>query len=488
MHKPETNPADRVDLAERARQAHRLFGLRQKEAEVFPFAVDFVRAARDTNFSEDELKVIFSRCLNEPLNSGEMRMLRYLGFEDLVRYISNRPEPRASARAAPPPAPLPPIPEGITVGVLALEDPAITTPVPATSVQPPDLGGKRQRRVSWESPSEGSSSKPAAPTTVLTSPATASVPRPRKKRRRRGVVDPQLAQPPLQPQPSAQPPLQPQPSAQLPLQPQPSAQPPLQPLPSAQPPLQPLPSAQPPLQPLPSAQPPLQPLPSAQPPLQPPVTVSVSSPLPDATAPVSSPLPDAAPPVTAPVSSPLPAAAPPVTAPVSSPLPAAAPPVSPAPSVASSRAPSSCLSAWSPATVSMSSLNSLPYPVSPGSPPSAPLSTPTTSWNPALPPFVPLSQPASITKPAPSKIPTKPARTPRPKPSNTPEPKTPCPPSSTLPGLPHLNIVLPPPPLPCLLFLLCHPNPFVVYSCLPLCIFVMFSWCMSICQSVLSCV
>nr|XP_055043542.1 interferon-induced very large GTPase 1-like [Misgurnus anguillicaudatus] len=96
----------------------------------------------------------------------------------------------------------------------------------------------------------------------------------------------------------------------------------------------------------------------------------------------------------------------------------------------------------------MSSLDSLSYPVSPGSPPSAPLSTPTTPWNPALPPFVPLSQPASPTKPVPSKIPTKPARTPRPKPSTTPEPKTPCPPSSTLPGLPHVNSVLPPPPLP----------------------------------------
>nr|XP_055049642.1 uncharacterized protein LOC129435229 [Misgurnus anguillicaudatus] len=134
----------------------------------------------------------------------------------------------------------------------------------------------------------------------------------------------------------------------------------------------------------------------------------------------------------------------------------------------------------------MSSLDSLPYPVSPGSPSSAPLSSPTTPWNPTLPPFVPLTQSASPSKPVPSKSPTKSARTPRPKPSTTPEPKTPCPPSSTLPGLPHVNSVLPLPPLPCLLFLLCHPNPLVMLSCLPLCIFIMFSWCLSICQSVMS--
>nr|XP_055037428.1 uncharacterized protein LOC129425488 [Misgurnus anguillicaudatus] len=195
--------------------------------------------------------------------------------------VNSRREPARTAG----PIPLSAIPEGLTVGVLALEDPAITTPVPASSVQPPDLRGKRERRVSWESPSEGSSSEPAAPTTVLTSPATSSAPRPRKKRRRRAL--------------------------------------------------------------------------------------------------------------------------------------------------------SSCSSAWSPATVSMSSLDSLPYPVSPGSPSSAPLSSPTTPWNPTLPPFVPLTQSASPSKSVPSKSPTKSARTPRPKPSTTPEPKTPCPPSSTLPGLPH---------------------------------------------------
>nr|XP_055031626.1 uncharacterized protein LOC129420640 [Misgurnus anguillicaudatus] len=97
--------------------------------------------------------------------------------------VNSRREPARTAG----PIPLSTIPEGLTVGVLALEDPAITTPVPASSVQPPDLRGKRERRVSWESPSEGSSSEPAAPTTVLTSPATASAPRPRKKKRRKGV-------------------------------------------------------------------------------------------------------------------------------------------------------------------------------------------------------------------------------------------------------------------------------------------------------------
>ncbi|XP_052401653.1 uncharacterized protein LOC127948881 [Carassius gibelio] len=85
------------------------------------------------------------------------------------------------------------------------------------------------------------------------------------------------------------------------------------------------------------------------------------------------------------------------------------------------------------------------------------------------------------TPPHPS--PPRPARTPRRQPSSCP-PKIPTPP--THPGLSPMNFVLPPPHLPCLFFLICHPNPAIVYSCLPLLLFVMSCWFVSVSQSVMS--
>nr|XP_055039573.1 uncharacterized protein LOC129427239 [Misgurnus anguillicaudatus] len=309
--------------SQRSRQAHQLFSLRQEEADVRSFALVFHAAARDSGFNESELKTIFNRCLNEPLTPSEMRMLTPLGFVDQLRYTMNREESRGSTRVTQP-VPLSSIPEDRAVGVLAFGDPCVPRSTPESSPPPVSLRGKRERRISWESASGGSSSESVLPATAL---SALSAPRPRRKKRKKGAScspsspgptptsqlteisvsapKPQLlvpaqspqptepapqpsAQPPLQPLPSAQPPLQPLPSAQPPLQPLPSAQPPQQPLPSAQPPLQPLPSAQPPLQPLPSAQPPLQPLPSAQPPLQPlPSAQPPLQPLPSAQPPVS---------------------------------------------------------------------------------------------------------------------------------------------------------------------------------------------------------
>ncbi|XP_073721396.1 uncharacterized protein [Misgurnus anguillicaudatus] len=355
--------------AYRSHQAHVLFGLRQKGANVKDFAMDFLRAAKYSGYTGAELKVIFNGCLDKPLSVAEQRTLRPLDFPDTVEYLMNREEPGDSTDTSHP-APLSSVSEGRVVGRMVLESSAPTTSSSISSVPPASLRGSRLairgRGILTGAIRLGRS--------TLVSPAPETTPAPdlrpalpvsrrRKKRKKdssalQPAAIPQSSekQQPLsaplqpltsaqhlwQPQPSAQPPLQPQPSAQPPLQPQPSAQPPLQPLPSAQPPLQPLPSAQPLLQPLPSAQPPLQPLPSVQPPVIAPVSSSlpstaspvmipVSPPQPSAVPPVtvsmSSPPPDAAPPIMVPVLSPQPSAAPPVIVPVLTPLPAAAAPV-----------------------------------------------------------------------------------------------------------------------------------------------------------------
>ncbi|XP_073669162.1 uncharacterized protein [Paramisgurnus dabryanus] len=547
---------DSAFTAHRNHHARLLFGMRQRGAEVRSFASKFLEEARLAGLSGNELKVIFYACLDEPLKSSEVELLKPLDFVDMVSYVMNKPEPKSR--------PLSPVPEGRVVGRMVLESSAPTTSSSISSAPPASLRGSRLairgRGIQTGAIRLGRS--------TFISPAPEPTPAPdllpalpvsgrRKKRKKdssalQPATTPQFsekqqplpsaqpplqplpsAQPPLQPLPSAQPPLQPLPSAQPPLQPLPSAQPPLQPLPSAQPPLQPLPSAQPPLQPLPSAQPPLQPLPSAQPPLQPlpsaqpplqPLTsaqptaaafISVPSPRPSAaapvTAPVLSPLPSAAAPVTIPVSPPQPSAAPPVTVSMSSPPPDAAPPVivpasSPLPSAA---APVTIPvsppqpSAAPPVTVSMSSPppDAAPPVIVPASSPlpsaAAPVTVPVLSPLPATAPPVmfPVSPqpvnpdlvvpalPQAVSSP---RNPVRPARPPRTQPSATPRGQKARPVPSPIP--PPVNVVVPPPPLPCLLFLLSHPNPLVVLSCLPLLVFVMFSWVLSSVQSVLSCV
>ncbi|XP_073668263.1 uncharacterized protein [Paramisgurnus dabryanus] len=516
----------------RSCQAHVLFGLRQKGANVKDFAMDFLRSAKYSGFNEAELKVIFNSCLDKPLTTAEQRTLKPLGFPDTVEYLMNREEPGDSTDTSHP-VPLPSIPEGCVVGVMTQEFSAPSTSSPVSSAPPvslrgsrlarrgrgiltgairlgrsslvspapettPDpksrplspilggrvvgmvvqensapsksspvssapqvsLRGKRERRVSWESASEGSSTEPIVPTTPP--PAIAlTAPRPKKKKRKKGssalqpAATPQSAekqQPlpsPVQPQPgSIQPVLSPQPPAALPVSdpvssPQPSAAlPVIDPVSSLQPPaappvIDPVSSLQPPAAP-PVIVPALSPLPSAASP----VMIPVSPPQPSAAPPVivtvsmSSPPPDAAPPVMVPVSSPQPPAAPPVTVSMSSPLPDAAPPVM--------------------------------FPVSP---------------QPLNPDLVVPALPQAVSSP---RNPVRPARPPRTQPSATPRGQRSRPVPSPIP--PPVNVAVPPPPLPCLLFLLSHPNPLVVLSCLPLMVFVMFSWVLSSVQSVLSCV
>ncbi|XP_073672412.1 uncharacterized protein [Paramisgurnus dabryanus] len=437
--------------------------MRQRGAEIRSFASRFLEEARLAGLSGIELKVIFYACLDEPLKSSEVELLKPLDFVDMVSYVMNRPEPKSR--------PLSPVPEGRVVGRMVLESSAPTTSNSISSAPPASLRGSRLairgRGIQTGAIRLGRS--------TLISPAPEPTPAPdlhpalpvsgrRKKRKKdssalQPAATPQFSekqQPlsaPLQPLPSAQPPLQPLPSAQPPLQPLPSAQPPLQPLPSAQPPLQPLPSAQPPLQPLTSAQPPLQPLTSAQPTAA--AFVSVPSPLPSAaapaTVPVLSPLPSAASSVKVPVSSLQPSAAPPVIDSVSSLQSPAAPPVIvPASSLQSPAAPPVIVPASSPlpsaaAPVTVPELSPLPATAPPVMFPVSP--------QPVNPDLVVPALPQAVSSP---RNPVRPARPPRTQPSATPRGQRSRPVPIPIP--PPVNAVVPPPPPPLFVVLVVPPE------------------------------
>ncbi|XP_073728817.1 uncharacterized protein [Misgurnus anguillicaudatus] len=157
---------------------------------------------------------------------------------------------------------LPPIREGRTVGMWGFGDPELSPPAPESRSPPLSLRGKRERRISWESSSGGSSSDLRAPSHPL------SAPRPRRKNRRKG----EIIQPPERPEPPerAEPPTQPPERAEPPTQPPERAEPPTQPPERAEPPTQPPERAEPPTQPPERAEPPTQPPERAEPPTQPP--------------------------------------------------------------------------------------------------------------------------------------------------------------------------------------------------------------------------
>nr|XP_055044738.1 uncharacterized protein LOC129431057 [Misgurnus anguillicaudatus] len=114
-----------------------------------------------------------------------------------------------------------------------------------------------------------------------------------------------------------------------------------------------------------------------------------------------------------------------------------------------------------------------PPPAHPEQPPEQPPAHP--PLQPSQPPALPPESVLSVSAPLPSAAP--PVMVPA-------LSQTPFIPTQS--GPPSMNFVVPPPPLPCLLFLLSHPNPLVIFACLPLLLFVMFSWILSVCQSVLS--
>ncbi|XP_056615640.1 uncharacterized protein LOC130430536 [Triplophysa dalaica] len=118
-----------------------------------------------------------------------------------------------------------------------------------------------------------------------------------------------------------------------------------------------------------------------------------------------------------------------------------------------------------------------------GVPSSTPGPVPSGTPGPLQPWSVPAVLQGTRTVP-PRTSPVKPSGAPR---SGVPPRARTSPPSPYPFGLPPRNSCFAPPPLPCLLFILCHPNPSVIFACLPLIMFSMFCWFLSVTQSVLSC-
>nr|XP_055059868.1 uncharacterized protein LOC129443421 [Misgurnus anguillicaudatus] len=348
---------------------------------------------------------------------------------------------------------LPPIREGRTVGMWGFGDPELSPPAPESRSPPRSLRGKRERRISWESSSGGSSSDLRAP------PHPLSAPRPRRKNRRKG----EIVQPPERPEPSPQPPTQPPERAEPPTQPPERAEPPTQPPERAEPPTQPPERAEPPTQPPERAEPPTQPPERPEPPTLPPERTEPSTRPPERTEACTQ---------TSAQLQPCAQSAQLQPCAQSAQLQPCAQPAQPQP-CAQPAQPQPCAQPAQPQ-------------------PCAQPAQPQPCAQPAQP--QPCAQPA---QPQPCAQPAQPQPWPQPAqpqpdfvfghehPGTLPKStQTLSPPSH--PGPPPMNFCVPPPPLPCLLFLLSHPNPVIVMSCLPLMLFVMFSWFMSCMQSVLS--
>ncbi|XP_056615965.1 E3 ubiquitin-protein ligase parkin isoform X1 [Triplophysa dalaica] len=146
------------------------------------FAMDFLSTARHSAFAEAELKVIFNSCLDEPFEPAEMRRLRSLGFIDQLQIAMDRKESRELSMAKSS-AGLAMIPkdQALQIGVMGLSPQSASSP-PSTS-----LRGQRQRRESWDSPSDSFSTEPTVPAAVSLPSAPLPVGRSRKKKPRRGV-------------------------------------------------------------------------------------------------------------------------------------------------------------------------------------------------------------------------------------------------------------------------------------------------------------
>ncbi|MGL5119259.1 MAG: hypothetical protein ACRC7H_08665, partial [Plesiomonas shigelloides] len=167
MNAPRSNPAGSRDESEevfRSRQAHALFGFRQKGTPVKLFAMDFLSTARHSGFGEAELKVIFNSCLDEPFEPAEMRRLRSLGFVDQLQIAMDREESRELSMAESS-ASLARIPEAQTlqIGFLGLSSPPAATPPPTSPV-----GKRRRKRLRRVVPS------PVVPSPVVPSPVVPS--------------------------------------------------------------------------------------------------------------------------------------------------------------------------------------------------------------------------------------------------------------------------------------------------------------------------
>ncbi|XP_056126683.1 uncharacterized protein LOC130104226 [Rhinichthys klamathensis goyatoka] len=152
---------------------------------------------RRTFMPEILLNSYFIAGLNAPPPLTEREGLIRRPFREVVDHVC-REELQGPTRTMPSFS-LPVIPEGRVLAVATLGDHVLSTSTPETPAIAVSLRGKRGRRVSWESASEASSTESALPVAVLpvsatapavitlpiTSPAMASAPRPRRKRRKR---------------------------------------------------------------------------------------------------------------------------------------------------------------------------------------------------------------------------------------------------------------------------------------------------------------
>ncbi|XDV50781.1 hypothetical protein PO909_019793 [Leuciscus waleckii] len=139
--------------------------------------------------------------LNSPPPLSEREELTRRPFRAMVDCSSQR-EPKGPTRSSS--AMLPVVPEGRVLAVVTQGDEALSVSSPEVASTPTELRGKRGRRVSWDSPSESSSTESTLPEAALpapvmvpaellqpaTSPAITSAPQPRRKKRRRGASRP----------------------------------------------------------------------------------------------------------------------------------------------------------------------------------------------------------------------------------------------------------------------------------------------------------
>ncbi|XDV41039.1 hypothetical protein PO909_009980 [Leuciscus waleckii] len=135
--------------------------------------------------------------LNSPPPLSEREELTRRPFRAMVDCLSQR-EPKGPTRSSS--AMLPVVPEGRVLAVVTQGDQALSVSSPEVASTPTELRGKRGRRVSWDSPSESSSTESTLPEAALpaplmvpaellqpaTSPAITSALQPRRKKRRRG--------------------------------------------------------------------------------------------------------------------------------------------------------------------------------------------------------------------------------------------------------------------------------------------------------------
>ncbi|XDV44754.1 hypothetical protein PO909_012994 [Leuciscus waleckii] len=214
MNEPKENPADRMSSSVKPNSADLELWWQSAVADSkdgkLPFppqgALTLRRYAQVVEgrrffLPETLVNCYFIAGLNDPPPLSEREALTLHPFREVVDRLSRRESqaPRSSSSAK-----LPVIPEGCVLAVVTHGDQAHSAATPEASPAPTSLRGKRGRRLSWESASESSATESILPETDLSIPVTVpaelpqsvavpamvSAPRPRRKRRRKGVDSP----------------------------------------------------------------------------------------------------------------------------------------------------------------------------------------------------------------------------------------------------------------------------------------------------------